>query len=369
MIRRILHCIPNLLNGGAQRQLVLLAREQVSSGLEVHVALLHSGPHAERLESVGARLHWIGRGINHDPRLLWWLVRVIRQVQPDVVQSWLTQMDLLAAAATRLTGTPWVLSERSSGAFYRFSLKNQVRAWLARDAAAVVANSVGGDDYWRTRLPVAVPRHVVSNGLDLSEIRAAEPVAPETIGLAPGLKMALHVGRLSPEKNIPVLVEALEAAAASVPLVAYLCGDGTHEDEARLLLAREGRPERIRLLGYRPDVLSLMKRADVLVSLSRFEGHPNAVLEAAACGCPLVLSDIAAHRAIASDESALFVSADSVKEVAAGIVRCLTEPDEARQRAAKARANVEKLSTAEMARRYAEVYASVQDRRALGRAA
>ena len=368
MIRRILHCIPNMLNGGAQRQLVLLAREQVSSGLEVHIALLHSGPHAAPLESVGARLHWIGSGINHDPRLLWRLVRLIRRVRPDVVQSWLTQMDLLSAVATRLTGTPWVLSERSSGAFYRFSFKNLARAWLARDADAVVANSAGGDDYWRTRLPAEVPRHVVANGLSLAEVRGAEPVEPEAIGLAPGLKMVLHVGRLSPEKNIPVLVGALDEAAAQVPLVAYLCGDGTHEAEVLRLLARRGTAD-IRLLGYRPDVLSLMKRADVLVSLSRFEGHPNAVLEAAACGCPLVLSDIAAHREIASEESALFVDLGSVHEVAAGIARCLTEPDDARRRAAKARASVQQLSTAEMARRYAEVYRGVQDRRAIRRAA
>ena len=369
VIRRVLHCIPNMLNGGAQRQLVLLAREQVRSGLEVHTALLHSGPHAERLESVGARLHWIGSGVNHDPRLLWRLVRLIRLVQPDVVQSWLTQMDVLAATATRLTGTPWVLSERSSGPFYRFSFKNLARAWLARDADAVVANSAGGDDYWRTRLPAKVPRHVVSNGLSLSEIEGTQPVAPEAIGLAPGFKMVLHVGRLSPEKNIPVLVGALAAASARVPMVAYLCGDGTHEADARRLLARGGRTDNIRLLGYRPDVLSLMKRADVLVSLSRFEGHPNGVLEAAACGCPLVLSDIPAHREIASEESALFVDGDSVHEVAAGIVRCLTEPDEAGRRAANACASVEKLSTAEMARRYAEVYRGVQDRRATRRAA
>jgi glycosyltransferase involved in cell wall biosynthesis len=368
VIRRILHCIPNMLNGGAQRQLLLLSREQVKSGVEVHVALLHPGPNALGLESAGARLHWMG-GLNHDPRLLWRLVRLIRQIQPDIVQSWLTQMDVLAAGATRLTGTPWVLSERTSGPFYRPSFKNLARAWLARDADAVVANSAGGDDYWRTRLPAEVPRFVVGNGLSLGEIQDVEPVAPEAIGLVPGYKMVLHVGRLSPEKNIPVLVGALDEAAARVPMVAYLCGDGTHEAEAQRLLARDGSAGRIRMLGYRSDVLSLMKRADVLVSLSRFEGHPNAVLEAAACGCPLVLSDIAAHREIASEESALFVSPDSVPEVAAGIVRCLTEPDEARRRAAKARANVLKLSTAEMARRYDEVYRGVQDRRATRRAA
>lgn len=368
MIRRILHCIPNMLNGGAQRQLVLLAREQVSSGLEIHVALLHPGPHAEPLERVGARLHWIGSGINHDPRLLWRLVRLIRRVQPDVVQSWLTQMDLLSAAATRLTGTPWVLSERCSALAYPPSAKHLARILLARGADAVVSNSRGGDDYWRARLPKYIPRHAVANGIPLAEIAKAEPISREALGLAPDDKIVLHVGRLSPQKNIETLVPALDEAARSVAMVAYLCGDGTHEAEAHRLLGVAARSD-IRLLGYRPDVLSLMKRADALVSVSRFEGHPNAVLEAAACGCPLVLSDIAAHREIASEESAVFVDLDSVHEVAAGIVRCLNEPGEARRRAEKARARVEPFSTTEMARRYAEVYQGVQDRRATRRAA
>ena len=181
--------------------------------------------------------------------------------------------------------------------------------------------------------------------------------------------MVLHVGRLNPQKNIETLVPALEAVGRLCPMVAYLCGDGTEEAQARQLVQKHSTSGRIRLLGYRPDVLSLMKRADLLVSVSRFEGHPNAVLEAAACGCPLVLSDIAAHREIASEESAVFVDLDSVREVAAGIVRCLDEPGEARRRAEKARASVEPFSTAEMARRYAEVYQGVQDRRPTRRAA
>jgi glycosyltransferase involved in cell wall biosynthesis len=352
-----------MLNGGAQRQLVLLAREQVRSGLEVHAALLHAGPHTERLEAAGTRLHWIGGPFNHDPRLPWRLVRLIRRVRPDLVQSWLTQMDVIAAAAALWTRTPWILSERSSSLFYRPSLKNLARARLARQADAVVANSAGGDGYWRARLPATVPRQVIGNGLDLREIEAAEPARAEALGLAPGTRMVLHVGRLSPEKNIPALVRALEAAAARVPLAAYLCGDGTHEAEARRLVASVG-GDHVRLLGYRSDVWSLMKRADVLVSLSRFEGHPNAVLEAAACSCPLVLSEIAAHREIASEEAALFVDPDSVTAVADAIVRCLAEPETARARALRARAEVEGLSAGEMARRYAELYERVAHRRA-----
>jgi glycosyltransferase involved in cell wall biosynthesis len=367
--RRVLHCVPNMLNGGAQRQLVLLAAEQVRAGIDVHVAIVHSGPNAPELEATGARLHWIATGFNHDPRLLTRLVRVMREVRPDVVQSWLTQMDVLAGAAARTTGTPWVLCERSTAEFYPPSVKNLARVFLARGADAVVANSQGGAEYWRRRLPEGVPSLVVGNGLGFARILAAEPITDAAIDLPPGAKMVLHVGRFSPEKSIPVLLQGLAEAGREVPLVAYFCGDGTHEAEIRRLVGQVEARERIRVLGYRKDVFSLMKRADVLVSLSVFEGHPNAVLEAAACGCPLLLSDIPAHRAIVGDDGAFFVAGGSAPGVARGLLCCLRSAEDARRRASVARRAVDDLSPSAMASRYAQVYAGVLRRRGARQAA
>lgn len=357
-----------MLNGGAQRQLVLLVDEQMRAGLDVHVALVYRGPYTERLEATGARVHWTGTGINHDPRLVWQLVRLIRRIRPDIVQSWLRQMDVSAGLAARLTGTAWVLSERTCADFYHRSLKHMVRAWLARGADAVVANSAGGDDYWRTRLPERVQRAVVRNGLALDDIERAPPISARDLGLLAGEQMVLHVGRLSPEKSIGTLIDALEEVGRRIPMVAFLCGDGTHEAEAIRLVQDRAGSGRVRLLGYRSDVWSFMKRCDVFVSLSRFEGHPNAVLEAAACGSPLVLSDVPAHREIASEQSAVFVDVTSVPGVVEGILRCLTDPVAARSRADAARRSVERLSPAQMAGDYAAVYRDVLARRAGERA-
>ena len=68
-----------------------------------------------------------------------------------------------------------------------------------------------------------------------------------------------------------------------------------------------GLADRVRLVGFVPDAWAWMKRASVLVSPSLFEGHPNVVLEAAACGCPLVVSDIPAHREFLDGENAVLV--------------------------------------------------------------
>src|SRR4051794_34319705 len=91
---RVLHCIPTLGGGGAERQLAYLAAELRVLGWEVHIAYGHDGPYCAVLAQAGAVLHRVhGRG-NHDPRLLWQLRRLISKIQPDVVQTWLFQMDI-----------------------------------------------------------------------------------------------------------------------------------------------------------------------------------------------------------------------------------------------------------------------------------
>ena len=112
---RILHLIPTLHGGGAERQLVYLAAGLRALGCDVHVGLQQGGTNLARLEAAQATVHQLNTRGNYDPRILPAIVRLIRRVRPDVVQTWLMQMDVAGGAAALLTGTPWIVSERSSG--------------------------------------------------------------------------------------------------------------------------------------------------------------------------------------------------------------------------------------------------------------
>ena len=102
-----------------------------------------------------------------------------------------------------------------------------------------------------------------------------------------------------------------------------------------------------------------MKRAQAFVSLSWREGQPNAVQEAMASGCPLVLSDIPGHREIADEGCALLVPPDSPEAVARALRAVLDDPGAARERAVRARARVQALSIPTLASRYEAVYRDV----------
>ena len=147
---KVLHCIPTLSSGGAERQLSLLAPAQRAHGIDAHIAFVRAGAHYERLARSGVPLHHLHARSNHDPRIATQLWSVVSDVRPDIVHTWLPMMDLMGGSIALARRVPWVLSERSNAEAYVERFKDRVlRNRLGRWADAVVANSNGGAQVWR----------------------------------------------------------------------------------------------------------------------------------------------------------------------------------------------------------------------------
>jgi glycosyltransferase involved in cell wall biosynthesis len=360
---RVLHCIPSMEGGGAERQLTYLAKELAREGCEVHVALTRGGANLRRLEASGATIHPLEPFGTHDPRILTRLMRTIRTIEPAIVHCWLLQMELLGGIASMAAGIPWVFAERSSVKAYPRTFKNYLRGRVAAFASGIVSNSSAGDQYWRERTKGGVRRYIVGNALPLDEIRAVPMATSEDAGTGSDEVCVLYAGRLDAGKNVESLVRALSQIRSTSPFRALLCGEGPLWSHVEHLIDTYGLEERVRLVGYVPNLWSLMKRADVLVSPSRFEGCPNVVLEAMACGCPLIASDIRAHREILDDQSAVFFDVNDAGALADQIDAVLSDPESASRRARTAQARAERYALTHIVQQYLSVYRDVLSRR------
>jgi len=170
-------------------------------------------------------------------------------------------------------------------------------------------------------------------------------------------QIILFAGRFSYEKNIPVLVESLLMVAQQRPnVIVLLFGEGPERESAERRIMDAGLRDRMIFVGYSSNLAYWLQRASVCVSVSHFEGHPNVVIEAAAAGCPLVLSDISAHRELFGDESAAFVLADSPSHIAGFVVKVLDNPKEARERADRARATAMQWNLTTATKGYCSIY-------------
>jgi glycosyltransferase involved in cell wall biosynthesis len=355
---RVLHCVPSMTGGGAERQLAYLAAGLVAAGDEVHVALEHGGANLERLRGSGASVHALEGLGHHDPRLLFRLRGLVRELRPQVVQTWITQMDVLGGLVALASGLPWVVAEQNSALHYPPTWKNRLRRLVGKRASAVVANSATGSRYWE-ELGGRARRYVVPNGLPLAEIAEARASDGAALGLQPRERLVLFAGRFVEQKNLPGLLRALPAVAALPDVRVVLCGEGPEREALQALASALGLDGRVALAGYQPDVWGLMKRASAFVSVSRHEGQPNTVQEAMACGCPLVVSDIPEHREILDAASALLVPPGSPERIAEALCAVLADRAAAEARARAASERVAGRSIPAMAAAYRAVYRDV----------
>jgi glycosyltransferase involved in cell wall biosynthesis len=351
-----LFLVPSLSVGGAERQLALLARALSSLGVQIHVGFVHSGVNLSFVEGSDVTLHQIRCLGNYDPTILWRVLAIIRTVKPDVIQTWFQQMDVFGGLAAMLARVPFVLSERSSALAYPRTWKNSLRLAIGRRASAIVANSEGGAAYWAAQ--TNAPRvEVIRNGLPLDLIRAAVSADPASLGLPRDARIVLFAGRLSPEKNVDTLVQALDDVLPELlNCAALLLGEGPLRGAIQSRLARSRSRDRIYLQQFTPDVWRWMRRAAVFVSVSFFEGNPNGVLEAMAIGCPLVVSDIPPHREILDDSAALFCNPHSVPDVAGAIRKALGDTATANARVEVARQRSAQWTIADAASQHISLY-------------
>lgn len=146
------------------------------------------------------------------------------------------------------------------------------------------------------------------------------------LGVQPGQKMILSVGELIPRKNYKTAIDMM-AKLHSERLRYYICGQGVLRGEIEEYAKSQGVSERVVFLGYRRDIPQLCACADVFLHTSHQEGLPVAVMEAMACGTPVVASRIRGNVDLIEDDITGFLCApQDVDGFVEKIRRVLDEP-------------------------------------------
>ena len=216
-------------------------------------------------------------------RISAWIRRTLQAVEPDAVLSFLTQTNILTIVATRGLGVRTVISERNDPRLQRHRprvelLRRVVYPW----ADVVTANSKGAletlGDFVPNEKLAFLPNPML-------------PV-PATKGGAFAAPTVITVGRLVEQKGLDVLLGAWAKAAPALPgWRLALVGGGPLEAKLKEQAATLGIEDSVDFLGHVGDPFPLLASAQFFVLTSRFEGTPNALLEAMALGLPAVVSD------------------------------------------------------------------------------
>ena len=281
--------------GSNSRILSLMTRSKPAT---IGLAGLKNGVITKQARQMGLNVHAVS-GHKADPRLLFRLMKVIREEGYNVLDSQNIQSKFWANLAAILTGTAlvstlnsWYAHEHSTtlvkGRFYT-SLE------LLTNQSLDLYITVSEKDR-QMLLNSGIPENAIeliynTIDLDVSTIPGDSERLRKQFDLPAESIVCIGIGRLVPQKGFDILIEAFTKIASKVPQL-YCLIIGTGEDKEKLSeqIRTAGLETRVRLVGYqdRSKAMSILKSSDMFVMPSRYEGTPIALLEAAALARPIL---------------------------------------------------------------------------------
>ena len=360
---RVAYVIGELGKGGAEYQLYELVRGLDRARVDPAVVVLAAGGYwAGPIRELGVVVEEIaGRG-SADVGRLRRLRMALRRLAPDVLHTVLWSGNCYGRVAALGLGIPVVVAAERN-VIARPAWQVAVERVLDRSTDAYLVNSSAVADglVTRERLPAAKIR-VVRNGIDLARLppfSLDRVAARRAAGFDPQRRLVAQVGRLTAQKDYPTFLAAAAGVAAQVADVDFLVvGEGELRSALEAEVERLNLGSRVRFLGLRHDVPALLGAVDVLALTSRYEGLPNAVIEAMATGAIAVATDVGGARdLLVPGESGFIVPPGDAEAVAHAILAVLRAPEAARRIAAAARRRIETDFTVEaMVQRTMELY-------------
>lgn len=309
---------------------------------DVRTLYLHSAPASgERLPlGEGDRVlegredHPLERLGGAHPALLRAVLQAIDSFEPDVVQANGSRTLKYTALARRLRRSrSWRLVYRNIGsplAWVTGQRRRLFYRWVVMPGVdGVVALSPGSLEELET-LYGRLPAHAcIPNAIDLVGVTPAvsRDALRGSLNTAADAPVILFVGSLTAEKRPDRLARIAHSVLSRVSSgVLWIAGEGPLRASLEEAFAATGLTSRVRLLGLRSDVPSLLAASDALVLTSDTEGMPAVVLEAGALGVPVVSTRVGALAACVNDgETGLLVASDDEAGFAAAVTRVLED--------------------------------------------
>jgi glycosyltransferase involved in cell wall biosynthesis len=291
--------VPNLDGGGAERMMVNLANAFAHKGHNTDLILARKrGPYVKLVDE---KVNIIDINISFaNPLLLFHLVRYMRLEKPIAILSAMTypNIAILIAHFFAMTSTKVVISERVTMGVQSkniFSLKERLKPLAARltykkaDKIVAISNGVAKNlidtIYISKEKITTIYNPVVTNALFVNKSKPSHPFFNSN------RKIILAAGRLVPQKDFSTLINAFDKIAFKDELYLIILGEGPLREDLNRQIESLELTQFISLPGYVENLFSYMQHASVFVLSSAWEGFGNVLVEAMACGCPVVSTD------------------------------------------------------------------------------
>lgn len=372
---KVLHIITRLVRGGAQRNTLMCAQDQVGRGYEVWVVSgVEAGPEGSLWEEARTQdyhlipLKALQREISPwaDVQALVWLYRFIRKHRFEIVHTHTSKAGLLGRAAAHLAGTPVIIHTPHGHVFHSYfsSAKERLIKGLEKLAAGwcdkLVALSTGClEDHVRFGICPAEQMCIIPSGVELGPYQHCQQV-DESVAQLPGPRLGM-VARLVDIKGVLDLVEAMPRVVQAIPQCSLvLAGDGPLRPQVEERIAELGLGKNVTLLGEVVEVAPIYRALDVLVLPSHNEGMGRVLVEGMSAGLATVATRVGGvPDVVIPDFNGLLVPPRNPAALAEALISLLQDEPLRRQMAQNGVEHAKSFSDQVMYERLEQLYQEV----------
>ncbi|NJN08403.1 MAG: glycosyltransferase family 4 protein [Richelia sp. RM2_1_2] len=368
---KITFVISSLSSGGAERVLVLLAQAFLNKAYQVTVITLSTknddfytlplGAERLALGILGDSVNPLSAIVNNLSRLSK-LRTAICSTKPDVVISFATETNILTILSLLQTGIPVIATEHCDPNLISYGkIWDKLRRFSYPYATKIVSVSKGVDngfDWLST-----TKRAIIYN--PFLKIENNQEQIDLSIGANPDKKWIISMGRLTYQKGFDILLSAFAQVTNNYPnWQLIILGKGEQRPELEKLVEHLNLTERVILPGVIKNPFPILKKADLFVMASRFEGFPMSHGEAMACSCPIIATDCPSgpREIIRHDIDGILVPTEDVSALAQAMDNLMSNEKERIRLANRAIEVTERFSLENVIDSWDKLFAEILDK-------
>lgn len=287
----------------------------------------------EKFRSLGGKIFSLDvpQKVQNEPKSFSRLVKFLKEYRPHVVQTHVLKANLMGSMAARMAGVPVVIGTE-------MTLKDTAPSRIARardrviqplasvalkkcDAFVVTSEFIRRE--WQSargpnRFEVVYPPFNLEKHTRAVRVKKSKPSGISRIGF---------IGRLSDEKSVDKLLEAMKKVAEVRPEAQlFIVGTGPLEGRLKDYCRRLELEDRVQFVGYESNVFEALREFDLFVLSSRTEGCPIVILEAMAMGLPVVATDVGGNpELVEQGKTGILVPPNDSSEMASALIELLSD--------------------------------------------
>jgi len=347
---RILFLVNGFAIGGAEVKLLELVKEIKKRSPQTYYPIVcaigQGGPLQERFEKMNVETYVFPKKHKYDVFLIYKVYQLLKKKRIDILQTNLYYADIIGAYAAKLAGMTKVISWDAMTAPYHYGIKNLLAYRLASKwfvVSVAVSNAIKTKIIQERHVP-ADKTTTIHYGVDLQYFLDTKNQAYRKILGFHSKDIVLGtVARLSEQKGHRYLIDAIKEIVKKYENIRVLfIGDGPLRKKLELQVNQLGLDSIIKFLGFRSDVKEILGVLDIFILPSLFEGLPNVVLEAMACGKPVIATNVSGIPEIIVDhQTGILIPPKDSNAIVQAIFQMLENPKKMKMMGKMSRKRVE----------------------------